>query len=322
MNESKNVLDFYVKANENKHKILKIDKERDLSVAEMAVMSCLDAIARYDQFPASEVEWSLDKELRMIILSTLDGKMDNLKKKDEYKSLVKELNERQTLEAKRAEVSMYFGGYSLPEDDPIIEEFNENNRKLRTKIRQGHIYWGAKGDRLESILEHIYGTLVIMLGIESEYGYSVDFNKIFLTLILHEENEIINGDETEWDLPKDEKLSKEKIANRIILKNFREKDKYISLLDDFVDVKGLDMEYAHLADKLEYDLQVKLYDLEGRYDFEHRPDNVVTRSSSVRGIIDNGADNVFDVHYEYDKNRYYNIPCLRRILEDSRKLKN
>ena len=68
-------------------------------------------------------------------------------------------------------------------------------------------------------------------------------------------------------------------------------------------------------------MQVKVYDMQGRYDFEHYPDNVVTRSSRVQQIIHDGATSVFDVHYEYDKDRYYALPCMRRILEDTRKLK-
>jgi hypothetical protein len=319
-NQSKNVLDFYVRAFSNKNNIVLHIAERDLSVAECAVLSCLDAIARDDQYPVSEANWDLNKELRMIILSTLDGKFDNLKKKDEYQSLVDEFKERKTLESKRAEISIYFGGYAMPEENPVISEFNRKNRTLRTTIRQGHIYWGAKGDRLESILEHIYGTLIIMLGIESEYGYCLDYNKIFKTLILHETNEIKDGDETEWDVSPEVKKAKEKAAVREILKDFNKASEYIELLDNFIDVKGLEAEYGHLSDKAEYDLTVRMYDLEGRYDFENRPDNVVTRSERVRKIIDNGANTVFDVHYEYDKNRYYNIPCLRRILEDSRNL--
>ena len=48
-----------------------------------------------------------------------------------------------------------------PESDRVYN----NYLTLRNKIRQGHIYWGAKGERLESILEHIYGCVVILLGL-------------------------------------------------------------------------------------------------------------------------------------------------------------
>ena len=54
--------------------------------------------------------------------------------------------------------------------------------------------------------------------------------------------------------------------------------------------------------------------------FNNVPSNVVTNSSSVRSIIEKGADSVFDVHYEYDKSKYTKMPCFRRILEETKKL--
>ena len=65
-------------------------------------------------------------------------------------------------------------------------------------------------------------------------------------------------------------------------------------------------------------MQVKMYEKEGRYDYSHIPENVVTTSSSVRRIMENGSECVFDVHYEYDKDKYNRIPCFRRILEKTK----
>ena len=63
-----------------------------------------------------------------------------------------------------------------------------------------------------------------------------------------------------------------------------------------------------------------MYELYGRYDFEHRPQNVVTTSSSVRNIIDRGANTVFDVHYEYDKSKFENNPYMKSIFELTKKM--
>ena len=54
------------------------------------------------------------------------------------------------------------------------------------------------------------------------------------------------------------------------------------------------------------------------YDFESYPRNVVTESNRVQDIISRGAQSVFDVHYEYDKSRYSKLPCMRRILEETK----
>lgn len=180
------------------------------------------------------------------------------------------------------------------------------------------IYIGAKTDRLENILEHIYGCLVLSIGLESEYGYDVDYSKIRKMLTIHETGEIIIGDVTEWDMPKEEKEKIERQAVVRLLNSVPNGERLIKLLDEFNGHITLESEYAYLIDKIEYDMQVKMYEKEGRYDFDNIPENVVTKSDSVQEIIQNGAEGVFDVHYEYDKDKFNRIPCFRRILEKTK----
>jgi 5'-deoxynucleotidase YfbR-like HD superfamily hydrolase len=198
------------------------------------------------------------------------------------------------------------------------EVFIGRNLKLHDTTRTGHKYWGVESDRIENVLEHIYGCLVLSIGLESEYGYSVDYNKIRKILVLHETCEIVISDLTEWDIPKEEKEKIERQAVIKILGKLPNGNELIALLDEFNMHFTLPSEYAYLIDKIEYDMQVKMYEKEGRYDTRHIPVNVVTTSSSVKKIIENGAQTVFDVHYEYDKDKYSRIPCFRRILEETK----
>ena len=139
-------------------------------------------------------------------------------------------------------------------------------------------------------------------------------------LIIHETGEIIIGDITEWDMPKEEKERIEREAVVKLLSKLPNGEELIKLLDEFNRHMSLESEYAYLIDKIEYDMQVKMYDRDHKYDFNNVPSNVVTNSSSVRSIIEKGADSVFDVHYEYDKSKYTKMPCFRRILEETKKL--
>lgn len=301
---SKNILKFYLKANKNKEKTIGgTEVIRPYSIAEDTVMSCINALLLDEENASSKI--------RYYLLSSLEDKMIDLKKELDYWNYL---------------------GYSFENQRPLRYEKpskeNYASRKvyknyltLRNKIRQGHIYWGAKGDRLESILEHIYGCLVLTLGIESEYDYKVNFDRVMKMLLLHETEEIKIGDLTEWDISKEEKEVKGKMAVNELLSELEGKEELLSLIDEFNDKKTIESSYANLIDKLEYDMQVKVYELEGRYDFEHYPDNVVTRSKRVQDIINNGAGSVFNVHYEYDKERYYPIPCMRRILEETKATK-
>jgi len=314
------VLELYIKANENKSDIVYTSEDgKKYSKAEMVVLSCMAMVIRSHEDKTSGIDY--DKVIKTIVLSSIDGKLDGLKKKDEYERLIKASKELETEEGYGAK-TVYermisdFKTYL----DPVYDEekFVNRNLKLHDTTRQGHKYWGVESDRIENVLEHIYGCLVLSLGLESEYEYKVDYRKVREMLTIHETGEIAISDITEWDMPKDEKERIERLAVINILKRFPEGDKLVNLLDEFNSHFTLESEYAYLIDKLEYDMQVKMYEKEGRYDTRHIPVNVVTTSPSVRKIIENGAQTVFDVHYEYDKDKFNRIPCFRRILNETR----
>lgn len=319
-NGSSKVLDLYIRANENKNKIVLTDKNGDkYSEAEMVVLSCMAMVVREQEDEDKNIDY--DKVIKTIILNSLDGKLDGLKKQEEYQKYIdacKSLDDEEAFGASTVYERMVngFGAYL----DPVYTEelFVNRNLKLHDKKRKGHIYWGVKTDRIENILEHIYGCLVLSIGLESEYGYLVDYNKIRKMLTIHETGEIIIGDITEWDMPKKEKEKIERQAVVKLLNSIPNGERLIKLLDEFNGHISLESEYAYLIDKIEYDMQVKMYEKEGKYDFDNVPQNVVTTSDSVQEIIKNGAEGVFDVHYEYDKEKYNRIPCFRRILEKTK----
>lgn len=77
--------------------------------------------------------------------------------------------------------------------DNIIRFYIFNN-KLKNKLRTG---WGdvqISASRIESISEHIYGCLVLAIGINSEYKLDLNFEKVLKMLIVHELEEIIIPD--------------------------------------------------------------------------------------------------------------------------------
>jgi len=324
-NEAKKIVELYNKANSNKEEIVLYNEDgRDFSRAEMTVLACLAIVAReaeYSKMPALPKEVDYDEVIKILIINSLDGKISGLKKEKEYSNLIESYKNMEMGPAYGANI-VYRGMIDNfnPILDPVYKEevFVFENLRLRELIRKEHIYWGCKAERLESILEHIYGCLVLAVGIESEYSYSIDYKKLFKMLLLHETGEIKIGDLTEWDISKEEKSKKEREGVVEILSKLYGGDSLINLLDEFNLGSTLESEYANLIDKLEYDMQVKVYDDNNMYDFESYPRNVVTESNRVQDIISRGAQSVFDVHYENDKSRYSKLPCMRRILEETK----
>ena len=320
-NGTLNILDLYVKANNNKDEIVLETKDGEqYSKAEMVVLSCMAMIVREGEDKTSGIDY--DRVIKTIILNSLDGNLDNLKKKDEYNRLIKASKEVETEEGYGAKLVYErmisdFKTYL----NPVFteEEFIFRNLKLHENKRIGHIYWGLKSDRIESVLEHIYGCLVLTIGLESEYDYYLDYSKLRKMLIIHETGEIIEKDKTVWDESKEERENNERRAVHKILSTLPNGDKLIELWEEFETGISLTSSYGYVIDKMEYDLKVKMNEKQGKYDFTNIPKNVATESKEVKDIIASGASSVFEVHYEYDKDKYSSIPVFRRLLEDAKK---
>lgn len=320
-NKSQNVLDFYYRMNQKKYEIVDDSNERPVSYAEKVFRECVLALGVESQY---NTDCNVGKIIKLLLSKSIGR--DNIKlltKADKYNRLVDAYNSQSCVDAWEASFCLrYFlfddKSKKIFSNDPKIYELLDNFEKLRTKIRQGHIYWGAKGERLESVSEHTYGACMLAIGIDSEYDISdFNMNKLLEMLILHETEEIIIGDQTEWDgMTPEEKLIEGRKAVINILGSLKRGNEYIRLLDEFNARKTKEASYAYLCDKMEYDLQVKAYEKMGKYDFENRPSNVVTRSKSVNDIINSGAESVFDVHYEYDKPRYTENEPFKLLLEE------
>ena len=321
---SKRILDLYINANENKHKIVNnVEGRRSFSEAEITVLSCLYLIA--EEAEKSKMSYlekkNYDETIKILLIKSLKGKLGNLTNKEKYEKIIDDYDniENYTYNARVAYKSFTDNIYAFLNPVYPEEQFINQTMDLQDMERKGHLYWGVKSNRIESILEHIYGCCVLALGVEMEYGYSIDMNKLLKMLLIHETGEILIGDLTEWDIPKDRKRKIERDAVSQVCSELSGGNEIVDLFDEFEKDSTLVSEYANLIDKLEYDLQVKLYEMNGQYDYENIPSNEVTNSDRVRSIMEN-SNGVFDVHYEYDKNKYSKIPCMRKILEQAKKI--
>lgn len=59
-------------------------------------------------------------------------------------------------------------------------------------IHQTH--WNVSKERLESIAEHVYGTCILALSIDSEFETNLDINKVVKMLVIHELGEVVIGE--------------------------------------------------------------------------------------------------------------------------------
>ena len=191
--------------------------------------------------------------------------------------------------------------------------------QLKYKIRSGwdETHWNVSKERLESIAEHVYGTCILALSIDSEFETNLDINKVVKMLVIHELGEVVIGDITPFDnITPEEKIEKEHEAIKEVLGDLIKKDEFYSLLLEFDDKKTKEAVFAHHCDKLEADIQAKVYqDMGCQHSLDEQENNVVFKSQRVQQMVKDGAKSAFDIWYEWDKSLYYDDEIFANILD-------
>ena len=156
--------------------------------------------------------------------------------------------------------------------DKILDLYFLTN-KLKGVLRQGWLNWGVSNARVESIAEHIYGTIMLATSIFANITVNIDLNKVALMLALHETEELIIGDLTPFDIEKNKtKRQDGKIAVEQVFKESENKIYFLELIEEFEKRESIEAKFAFQCDKLEADLQAFLY--EGHYNIDKTPNNI------------------------------------------------
>ena len=190
--------------------------------------------------------------------------------------------------------------------------------KLKYKIRTGwdKYHWNISSDRVESVAEHVYGTCILAISLSSEFDFNINIEKVLKMLTIHEIGEVLIGDITPFDnITQEEKTKMEHIAMQEVLGDLCTKEELFNLLLEFDLHKSNEAKFAYLCDKIEADIQSKVYqDMGYHHSLDDQKNNVVFNSPKVNKMIEDGATEAFDIWYEWDKSKYENEPVFRKVL--------
>lgn len=216
------------------------------------------------------------------------------------------------------------GGVHMEEKLKSVMRFYLLATQLKYKIRSGwdETHWNVSKERIESVAEHVYGTCILALSIDSEFEMNLDIDRVMKMLVLHEIGEVIIGDITPFDnITPEEKMRIEHEAIRKMLGNLIKKDEYFALLLEFDERKTREAAFAYHCDKLEADIQSKIYQDMGCHNpLDKQENNVAFNSEKVQRIVKNGAEKAFDVWYECDKSLFSDDETFLNLLEYLRKI--
>lgn len=161
--------------------------------------------------------------------------------------------------------------------------------RLKNVIRTGWLDWNVQRERIESVAEHIFGVQMLAIAMKSEYKYDIDIMKVIFMLAIHELGETVIGDLTQFEISKDEKEKLEHEAVHRILGGLLDGNQIEALFLEFDSHNTKESMFAYQCDKLECDLQCKLYDEEGAVDLSKQEGNKTMNNDAVKALLDDGA---------------------------------
>lgn len=186
--------------------------------------------------------------------------------------------------------------------------------KLKNIIRTGWKKWNVNRERLESIAEHIYGVQSLAIAMASQYEYDIDLYKVIFMLSVHELEEILIGDLTEWDVDKEEKMNAGHNAIRIVLGELLSGKEIENLIFEFDERKTKEALFAYHCDKLECCLQCKLYDEEECVDLNKQDGNNIYNTEIIQSLLST-EESWSNMWLEYDRSKFVNDSNFEDVLD-------
>lgn len=175
----------------------------------------------------------------------------------------------------------------MSKEENVIKYYVTCNR-LKNVIRTGWKDWHVKKDRIESVAEHIFGVQMLAIAMKSEYGYEIDLMKVIFMLAVHELGETVIGDLTQFQIGREEKEKLEHEAVHQVLTDLLDGNQIEALFLEFDARETKEALFAYQCDKLECDLQSKLYDEEGCVNLQDQDGNDTMQDERVQKLLKEG----------------------------------
>lgn len=192
---------------------------------------------------------------------------------------------------------------------------------LKDIVRTGWQIWKVKKERVESIAEHIYGTQMLAIGMHSEFDYEgLDLKKVLMMLAVHELEEISIGDKCWYEISECDKQAEGHKAIVKLLKDLASGQEIVDLILEFDAGETREAIFAYNCDKLECDLQAKIYDEDDRVDINNQEGNPAIKKQIVIDLL--LSEGSFSGYWlEFDKRRIDFDPNFEQVLVYAQKNK-
>lgn len=188
-------------------------------------------------------------------------------------------------------------------EESVVKYYLLTN-KLKDVIRAGWKKWHINRERVESVAEHVYSVQNLAIGMSLSFERKINLARVILMIAVHELEEIVIGDIPMVDITHEEKAEIGHKAVESILGGLLNGEQIKELVFEFDAQETDDAKFAFYCDKLDCDIQAKIYDEEGCFDLHSEENRINYEKYRVQEKIDKGAKTFSDVWLMGDEYLY------------------
>ena len=193
--------------------------------------------------------------------------------------------------------------------------------KLKNVLRTGWLELKVSSDRIESVAEHIYGCLVLAIGLESEYKLDLDMLKVMKMITLKELKKVNLKETTTRDYLKPD-YKEESLSDAVsnITNGLLKHDEIVALMKEYEENQSKEARFVYQLSKIEADLQAKIYDLDGYMAMEDAKEDAKYFGEELANEIIPQMQNASDSFILYDR-KLYTDDMFKELSQDIQNLK-
>ena len=191
-------------------------------------------------------------------------------------------------------------------NNTIIEFYREAN-KLKSVDRTGWVEVGIPREKVESVADHIGGSVMLAIAIVTEKNLTVDFAKVVKMISVRELAKTVN----EVSITGGPVDSRTTVVS--VLSKLTNGGELVSLYDEAVAGETNEAKFVKQLTKIESDLQAKIYEKAGDFSLENAKADVANYPEGI--ITPEELVNPSDGWLAYDR-RYYTDDVFVTLSND------
>ena len=171
--------------------------------------------------------------------------------------------------------------------------------ELKKVLRTGWIEVGVPMENVESVMDHIGGTIILAMLINDKQNLHLDMSKVYEMIAINEFKKLENN--RELSIGTNESYTTDKTLE--LFSDFSNSDRLISLNNEIKEGVSAESRFVSMITKLESDVQAKYYEKTGEFTLENAKKDIENYPEELKSELTN-ISNASDGWLAYDAKSY------------------